>query len=494
MHMSDCLGGYDFWDENHENELDEPRFIERGKVTKETFSNTSSQILEINSKTGLYPLYVTYSIYRAKCKDYNDDELTKELKKELWNDTIQNNVFVICKTPMAKQITQRTLAGYSNIKINAHYFDDLINQIENKSKDFVDKVLRVSYWKKEGIGKMKFDAVVGNPPYQEEGSNTRKSPLYHYFYDVSFKLSNVVSLISPARFLFDAGQTPKNWNEKMLNDEHFKVIKYFSDSKTVFDTVDIKGGVVVTLRNANEDFGKIRIFKPYNELDSIIIKIENIEGTAYNSISDIVSSRGNYRFTKVFLDLNPSISKKLGKGTGDMIVSNVFDKLPEIFTKTKIKTTDYKFLGRSKNERVYRYISNDAVQENPYLNTYNVVLPKSNGTGAFGETLSAPMICGIHEGATDTFISIGLFQTNVEANAMLKYLKTKFLRTMLSVKKVTQDNPKSVWQYIPIQNFTNKSDIDWSKSISEIDKQLYKKYRLSNEEIQFIEKKIKSMG
>ena len=92
MHMSDCLGGYDFWDEKHEYEVDEPRFVDRGKVTVETFNNTSAQVLEINSKTGLYPLYVTYSIYRAKCKDYNDDELTLELERKMWNDTIQNNI------------------------------------------------------------------------------------------------------------------------------------------------------------------------------------------------------------------------------------------------------------------------------------------------------------------------------------------------------------------------------------------------------------------
>lgn len=168
MHMSDTLGGYDFWDEKHEYELDEPRFVDRGKVTADTFSNISAQILEINSKTGLYPLYVAYSIYRAKCNQYKTVDLTLELQRKIWNNTIQKNVFVICKTPMAKLITQRTLVGYSNQKINAHYFEDLINQMENKSKEFVNKVLNTNYWKKGEHGQMKFDAVVGNPPYQEE--------------------------------------------------------------------------------------------------------------------------------------------------------------------------------------------------------------------------------------------------------------------------------------------------------------------------------------
>lgn len=161
MHMSSTLGGYDFWNDNHENELKEPRYVDQGKATDETFNNISAKILEINSKTGLYPLYVTYSIYRAKCNKYHEEELTFELKKQLWNETLENNVYVICKTPMAKQITKRTLAGYSDAKINAHYFDDLINQMENKMNDFIDKISRATYWKKGSIDKMKFDAIVG---------------------------------------------------------------------------------------------------------------------------------------------------------------------------------------------------------------------------------------------------------------------------------------------------------------------------------------------
>lgn len=221
LHMANALGGYNFWDDKYEIELKEPRYINQGKVTDETLNNTLSKILEINSKTGLYPLYVTYSIYRAKCNKYHEEELTIDVKRRLWNETLLNNVYVICKTPMAKQITKRTLAGYSDAKINAHYFDDLVNQMKCKQKDFIDKILRSSYWKKGDIGKMKFDAVVGNPPYQEEGESTRKSPIYHLFYDSAFSISNIVSMISPARFLFDAGQTPKAWNEKMLNDKHF---------------------------------------------------------------------------------------------------------------------------------------------------------------------------------------------------------------------------------------------------------------------------------
>ena len=132
MHMSDCLGGYCFYNEDFTETIEEPRFVDRGKVTQETFANINAQILEINSKTGLYPLYVVYSIYRKRCETVNAHELTIEKQYQLWQKTVEDNIFVICKTPMAKAITRRTLLGYRKGKLNAHAFDDLIMQLKEK--------------------------------------------------------------------------------------------------------------------------------------------------------------------------------------------------------------------------------------------------------------------------------------------------------------------------------------------------------------------------
>lgn len=119
----------------------------------------------MNSKTGLYPLYVAYSIYVEKCKEYPDNALTIDKKNAIWRDTLANNIFVICKTPMAKEITRRTLAGYKNYKVNAHYFEDLVNMLEHKQRQFIDKITRPNYWERKDSKKMEFDAIVGNPPY-----------------------------------------------------------------------------------------------------------------------------------------------------------------------------------------------------------------------------------------------------------------------------------------------------------------------------------------
>ena len=123
-----------------------------------------------------------------------------------------------------------------------------------------------------------------------------------------------------------------------------------------------------------------------------------------------------------------------------------------------------------------------------------MLVPASNGSGAIGEVLSTPLIGQPLIGHTETFISIGCFDNEYEAQNCLKYIKSKFARVLLGIKKITQGNKRAeVWSEIPIQDFTPKSDIDWSKSIEEVDKQLYKKYNLSDKEIAFIEEKVRPM-
>lgn len=127
------------------------------------------------------------------------------------------------------------------------------------------------------------------------------------------------------------------------------------------------------------------------------------------------------------------------------------------------------------------------------------MVSKSNGaSGTLGEQaarlISPPMICEPNTGHTQTFISIGSFDTQQEAENCLKYVKSKFARVLLGILKITQDNPPDRWAYIPQQNFSSDSDIDWSVSIAEIDRQLYRKYNLSEEEIAFVETKVKEMA
>ena len=487
MHMSNTLGGYCFFNEDFSEFISEPRFVEQEKVTAEVFS-PDSHLLEINSKSGLYPLYLTYNVYRNLLRNSMFSPETIEEHQAIWDKAVAENIFVICKTPMAKSITQRTLLGFRKGKTNMWAPNDLINKIKNQSELFIKKVHNLIG------GNMKISAIVGNPPYQEEGESTRKAPIYHLFYDISFNLSPLVTLITPGRYLFKAGQTPMEWMERMLSDPHFKIVDYFQKSNEVFPTVDIKGGVAIGLRDANKNFGAIGFFSEFSELKTIIDKVYKHKTFKKGEFSEIVSSQGIYRFSDLALKTFPQIAKIQGKGTASKITSNAFENLPELFSESgSLDGTNVKIIGRIKGKREVRYIKSEFIQPCEYLNYYNVFVPEANGTGAIGEVLSTPVIGVPIIGHTDTFLSIGKFSSAQEADSCLKYVRTKMARTMLGTLKATQHNPKDAWLNVPMQDFTANSDIDWSKSIAEIDAQLYAKYELTNEEISFIESMIKPM-
>ena len=339
---------------------------------------------------------------------------------------------------------------------------------------------------------MKFDFVIGNPPYQVEakGDNANDLPIYHYFYDEAFKVSNKVEMISPARFLFNAGGTPKDWNQKMLSDKHLKVMMFTQKSSEIFANTDIKGGVVVLYRDVDKDYGAIDVFTPFEELNSIVKKVDK---QTVNYLSDIVSNRGMYRYSEKAYAEEPDELKKTADAR---IAPSSFERMPKLFTDEKPNDNNeyIQIFGNLNNERVYKWFRKDFLAEIDNLYKYKVMVPKANGSGAIGEVLSTPLIGTPLIGFTETYISIGEVDTKEEAEAILKYIKTKFARTMLGVLKVTQNNAKTVWRKVPMQEFKSISDIDWSQSISEIDAQLYKKYGLSQEEINFIETSIKEMA
>ncbi|MGN0224390.1 MAG: Eco57I restriction-modification methylase domain-containing protein [Muribaculaceae bacterium] len=497
MHISDTLGGYCFYDTDFDENrpLTEPRFVDRGKVTAEVF-NPDTRILEINSKTGLYPLYAAYSTYRARLASLITSPESIEDEWAVWRQVVAQNIFVVCKTKMAKSITKRTLVGFRNLEINAHAFDDLINQIKNKPANFIEKVVRGrTFWKAINNDNMKFNAVIGNPPYQEEGDNVRKAPLYHLFYNISFQLAPIVTLITPGRFLFKSGQTPKEWMESMLADPHFKVVKYFQKSCEVFSSVDIKGGVAIGFRDESQLYQPIGLYTEFATLRKILAHVVNHPSFTYNEFANLVSSQGIYRFSQEALDKFPSIEAVQGKGTASKITSNCFENLPEIFLESRdsIDGDAIQIMGRINNQRVIRWVKASYIQPCEYLNFYNVFVPEANGTGAIGEVLSTPIIGVPIIGHTDTFLSIGKFSNAQEGMACLKYVKTKFARCMLGTLKATQHNPKNTWANVPMQDFGEGSDIDWGQSVAEIDRQLYAKYKLTDEEIAFIESMIKPM-
>lgn len=340
----------------------------------------------------------------------------------------------------------------------------------------------------KGGRNMKFDFIIGNPPYQEEteSDSTRMPPIYHLFMDESYKLAKTVEFITPARFLFNAGYTPKQWNEKMLNDCHFKVIEYEAESSKIFSNTDIKGGVVISYRDTEKEFIPIGTFTKYQELNKVLKKVEKL---SKNFLDTIISSPLNYSLTNLMREENPNLL--------DRLRTSAFSTLAPIFYENK-PNTNYEyivFIGLLNGKRAKRFVRKDYIKDaSGSLYKYNVLLPKAIGSGEFGETLSSEIIAEPGMGYTQTFIGIGKFDSHNEAINASKYIKTKFARAMLGILKITQDCPAPKWKYVPLQNFTTNSDINWSKSIAEIDKQLYKKYGLDKQEIEFIETHVKEMA
>lgn len=336
---------------------------------------------------------------------------------------------------------------------------------------------------------MKFDYIIGNPPYQEEiEGNGRMAPIYNYFMDEAYKASDKVELITPARFLFEAGLTPKDWNRKMLNDPHLEVLSYYEDASIVFPNTDIKGGVVITYYDKLKSGKAIGHFIPSENLKTVVFKIKPY--LEKGCLSDLVTGAVPYRFSGEAQKIRQA-KDKMPKSFD--LRSNAIDLLFEILFFSDPKSEDFvKIIGLKSGKRGSYWISKKYLICPSNFDKFKVLVSKSSGSGQFGETLNSS-IEGPNVGHTQTFISIGSFETIIEAENLSKYLKTKFVRGLLGTLKVTQDNPKAVWKNIPTQSFGSNSDIDWSKSIHEIDLQLYKKYGLDDKETAFIETKVREM-
>ncbi len=460
--MGDCLGGYDFFDEKHSEFLEEPRFIDHGEVTAATVANTDAKLLEINSKSGLYPLYIAYSIYRKRIDSYNDDEKTTELQDKLWRQTLQENVFVICKTEMAKLITKRTLLGYKGGKINAHYFEDLINQFKNKSEHVIRKINSRNYWNLEG----------------NAGSAL---PVYQLFVEESIRMNpNYISMIIPARW-YIGGRGLDAFRTEMLNDKGISILHDYPDANDCFNGVEIKGGICYFLRERNNypicniytHKAKLstHIQRPllepgmdtfirYEQQVSILKKV-----LAFNekSFSEIVSPNDPYGF--------------------DVRINNSYKRVRAPYKLEPFKdSVSFYYNGWRKDGIGYvnpKYIR----KGKEWVSKVKVLVPRVWGTGEIQQDWVNPFIAGPNSCSTETYLTVGPFSSESEATNVISYTQTRFFHLMVSILKNTQQAMQRVYTYVPAQDFSKP----WT------DKELYAKYGLTQDEIEFIESMIKPM-
>ena len=364
----------------------------------------------------------------------------------------------------------------------------------------------------------KFDFVIGNPAYNETGdTNNKAGAIYHHFYEASEQIADRYLLISPARFLFNAGLTPKAWNEKMLSDEHLKIEEYYHNSAEVFKNTNINGGVAIMYRDVHADFGAIDHFIPDDTLRKLASRFKKDETNNMSSI--IFGGRSDLKFNSVFLEEFPHTKdfilkklqekhpqiKALGPNEEYEIKSSSFERTPYAFESSEpaTKREYYKILGIENGQRTYKWVKRKYLSprfpDNNNIDKFKVFVSNADGAaGQIGKPIPArilgkPVVAEPYTSSIPTFMSIGAFDSQLEAENLEKYVKTKFVRVLIGILKITQHITPTTWAHVPIQDFSLNSDIDWNTSIANIDQQLYKKYGLSQEEIDFIETHVKEM-
>lgn len=440
MHLGDCLGGYNFYDTEYQHVISEPRFIDKGEVTAEVFS-PESRILEINSKSGLYPLYMAYGIYRARAKASLFAVETVEEQQAVWDKVIAENIFVICKTPMAKSITKRTLVGFRKAKVNTRYFEDLINQIKNKPENFIAKVAKGhSYWKAIDNDNMKFNAIVGNPPYQEvvdqkESTNGQKVSIsiFQYFQTISEKIGKYTALIYPgSRWIHRSGKGLEKFGLAQMNDPHLALLEFFPCSKDIFKDVAIADGLSIVLKNMEKKEcgftykysvdGKtitIQANNPGNDMfslnpqDNDIIKKLDKAIKSFGCLHNSILPRNLFSIESNFVEKNPSLVKEYNDG-------DYYNPQTEI----KLFTNDK--AGKSGRARWYIANKNVITSGSEYLNKWKVIVSSANAGGQKRSNQIA--IVDNHSAFGRSRVALKTFETEKEAQNFFKYATSEIIR------------------------------------------------------------------
>lgn len=435
------------------------------------------------------------------------NRLTEELGFK--HNEVRNLIYTIPTSSIAYEFTRKFYEildlNVDNIAIKFNAYDLLeikdadgsinyekIKTILEQNMNFSD--IKLDDKVKAGDNKVKFGAVVGNPPYQKELKDTSDKQIYNLFMDIGYCVSDLAVFISPGKFLFNAGKTPKKWNSKMLNDKHLNVIRYESDSKKFFPDITLSSSIVITVRDTKRISDPIINFYPDEIIREIVNKVSNHK--EFVPITNIIYLQSKFNTKKLFED-NPQIKEKIG--TERRLITSILQKNLDVFHSRPTKDSVKIYGNDNKGILTYRYINKiylDSEQHN--LGGWKVIIAATNGAaGNLGNNnpriIGEPIIIEKNSGFTQTFISIGDFESKSEINRLNQYMKTKFSRFMIGTLKATQRLNKEVFYNLPLQDFTENSDIDWTKSINEIDDQLFNKYNLTEKEKNHIKSSIKDM-
>ena len=473
-HLSDCLGGYCFMDEAFQQPLDVPRYVTQQGVTEEVFT-PKSVILEINSKSGLYPLYAAYNIYRSRIEEAKKkyrEEVGRQLALQLWDATLEENILVVCKTPMARSITKRTLAGFRKTIVRAEYYPELIENISKQPESVVNMLHDGKrFWHFNDKEYMKIDAIIGNPPYQvmDGGAQASAKPIYQLFIQQAMELNpKYISMITPSRW-FAGGKGLDDFRKAMLKDKRIKAIHDYPNASEVFPSIEIKGGVNYFLWD-----------KEYKG-DCLIRTYEN--GVCVSALKRPLKENN----ADVFIRYNEAIPilRKI-QSFNEKSFSELMSSAKPFGLRTYFKGERESFEGAIKiyvNGGIGYIKKKEVLKNQHWIKEHKVIVPYAIGSGDSKTDKVNPIYAEPNSCCTETYLVIGPFATKKQCENVMQYIGTKFLHFCLTLKKNTQHSTKEFYQFVPQQNF----DEEWT------DEKLYKKYGLTPEEIAYIEKMIRPM-
>lgn len=457
------------------------------------FKNKNTKFIDLYIKSGLYLTEIAKRLFKGLEKQipFEEERIKHIFEKQLYGFAPSN---IICNIS-----TNFVFGEFDYIRKKNIVECDLVPVVEEGKLE--EKIKEV--WGED----MKFDVVIGNPPYQEnvgnEGGNRAKAKsIYHLFIDEAIKMSKrYVEFITPSRWMtLSTEGIPATFVEKMMTSNNELTIVDYEDAKKIFPNVEIKGGVSYFV-----------IDKEYcGECEYVYI-----------------DSNGTVTKMARFLQ-EKGLDFIIRKNIDAMIVSRIIEKVPDLTTKSsfstivsskdfyttktsltsswngfsKERTDDYDiklYVNKANHGVEYGFIRLEDIQKNANFRFgHKVYIPAAGGTGNDNMILGKPFVGDEGSVCSQTYLVIGWnheeHQLNQEkCDNIVKYIRTRFFRYMVSIKKKTQNGPRGVYQLVPLQNFTFNSDIDWTKSIEEIDEQLFEKYGISEEEREHIKNSIKEM-
>lgn len=495
LHLGDTLGGYSFFNDDYSQAEETPHFIHRGEITDYVFAR-DCRLLEINSKTGLYPLYLAYSLYRHRLQLFPEAAKSLEEHLEIWDNVVAENLFIICKTPMARAITRRTLIGFREARVNTHHFENLTTQITHKQEHFIQRVKDArKTWKLKTADTMTFNAIVGNPPYQEvvaqkETKNGQKcsSNIFQHFQQVSEKLGRYTSLIYPgARWIHRSGKGLDKFGREQINDPHLSLLEFYPNAGDIFTDVAIADGISIVVKDMKKETSgfnyvyvqdgartQVKAENPgeslfaLNPSDSGIVNRISDAIERYGCLHDSVLSRQLFYIESDFVEKNPLMVRDYNDG-------DEFDEQTEIklFTNNKAGKA-----GRAQWYIVDRSVIAPEVAR--YIEEWQVVVSSANAGGQKRSNQIA--IIDNHSAFGRSRVALKSFATEQEAKNFYKYATSEIIRFAFLL---TDEALSSLAKKVPdLLDYTDDNGlIDYNGNV---DTQLYTLFGLNETDQQYI--------